>query len=184
MIPIFFSSQDKFRKWLEDNHETATELLVGFYKVATGKPSMTWSESVDQALCFGWIDGVRKSLGDHGYTIRFTPRKPASNWSAVNIAKVEQLTKKGLMRPAGLAAFAKRVEHRSAIYAYENRPKEFSDEYEERFKENKKAWEFFCSQAPSYRRVAIYWTMSAKQETTRLNRLEKLIAASRERKRI
>jgi uncharacterized protein YdeI (YjbR/CyaY-like superfamily) len=184
MEPIFFSSQEKFREWLEQHHETEKELLVGFHKVRTGKPSMTWSESVDQALCFGWIDGVRRSLGEESYTIRFTPRKPTSNWSAINIAKVKGLTKKGLMRPAGLAAFAKRSEHKSAIYAYENRPKEFLVEYEKRFKKHRKAWEFFRSQAPSYQRVAIYWVMSAKQETTRLSRLEKLISTSADRKRM
>jgi uncharacterized protein YdeI (YjbR/CyaY-like superfamily) len=184
MEPIFFKSQDEFRNWLEENHETAKELLVGFYKVKSGKPSMTWSESADQALCFGWIDGVRKSLGEHGYTIRFTPRKPASNWSAINIAKVAELTKKGLMRSAGEAAFAKRVEHKSAIYSYENRPKEFSAEYEKQFKKNRTAWEFFRSQAPSYQRLVIYWVMSAKQEATRASRLKKLITASAEGRRV
>lgn len=184
MEPIFFSSHDEFRKWLEENHETAKELLVGFHKVKSGKPSMNWSESVDQALCFGWIDGVRKSLGEYGYTIRFTPRKPASNWSAINIAKVEELKKKGLMRPAGLAAFAKRVEHKSAIYSYENHPKEFSVEYEKKFKRTKKAWYFFRSQAPSYQRRMIFWVMSAKQETTRISRLERLITESAEGRRV
>lgn len=184
MEPIFFSSQDEFRKWLEKNHETEKEVIVGFYKVKSGKPCMTWSEAVDQALCFGWIDGIRKSLNAEAYTNRFTPRRPDSNWSAINIAKVEELTNKGLMRPAGVAAFAKRLEHKSAIYSYENRPKKFSTEYEKQFKKNRPAWDFFRSQAPSYQRLMIFWVMSAKQEKTRVIRLEKLIAMSAQGKRI
>ena len=184
MTPTFFASQVEFREWLEKNYETESELLVGFYKVKTGRPSMTWSESVDQALCFGWIDGVRKSLGEDSYTIRFTPRKPKSIWSAINIAKIEELKKRHMMRPAGIAAFEKRDESRSAIYAYENRPKVFAGDFEKRFKKDEKAWEFFTSQAPSYQRTAIYWVMSAKQEATKLSRLEKLIDASRAGKRI
>lgn len=184
MKPKFFSTQDDFRNWLEANHEKADELLVGFWKVGSGKRSMTWSESVDQALCFGWIDGVRKSLGPESYTIRFTPRRARSVWSSINIAKVEELTKHGLMRPSGVAAFEKRSDDRSAIYAYENRPEKFDAEYEKRFKKNKKAWEFFSSQAPSYQRNVIHWVTSAKQEATRLSRLTKLIAVSEQLKRV
>src|SRR5215203_850570 len=134
MNPKFFPTQTDFRKWLEENHEQKIELLVGFYKVGSGKPSISWSQSVDEALCFGWIDGVRRSIDAESYAIRFTPRKPKSVWSAVNIKKVEELTAKGLMKPAGIAAFEKRDEKRSKIYAYENEQKQFSDEFEKRFK--------------------------------------------------
>lgn len=184
MNPVFFASQEDFRKWLEANHEAAGELLVGFWKVGTGKPCMTWSESVDQALCFGWIDGVRRSVDDKAYTIRFTPRRPKSVWSSINIAKVEELKKKGLMRPAGLAAHERKEDSRSIIYSYENRPREFDPQYEKKFKKNKNAWKFFESQPPGYRRLMIYWVVSAKQEATRLGRLEKLIAASEDGKRL
>jgi uncharacterized protein YdeI (YjbR/CyaY-like superfamily) len=184
MNPKFFASQDRFREWLEKNHETASELLVGFWKVGSGKPSMTWSESVDQALCFGWIDGVRRSLGEEAYTIRFTPRRYKSVWSKINIDKVERLKTAGLMRPAGMAAYDKKQDHRAVIYAYENRPREFEPEFEKKFKKSKQAWEFFKSQAPSYRRTMIYWVTSAKQESTRLARLEKLIAGCKEGKRL
>ena len=184
MEPVFFSDQNKFRKWLAKNHDSASELLVGFWKVGAGRPSMTWSESVDQALCFGWIDGVRKSLGPEAYTIRFTPRRPKSIWSRTNIEKIERLTNDGFMRAAGLAAFEKKEDHRSAIYAYENRPKEFTPEHETQFRKNKKAWKFFIEQPPSYRRRMIFYVSTAKQEATRSNRLEKLISASKEGKRL
>lgn len=184
MNPIFFSEPAEFRKWLEDNHQTETELQVGYYKVSTQKPSMTWSESVDEAICFGWIDGIRRSVDDESYTIRFTPRNPKSNWSAVNIKKVEKLTQLGLMTPAGLAAFEKIKENRSVIYSYENRPEKLAPVMEASFQENKKAWDFFNTQAPSYRKTIIYWVLSAKQEKTRNSRLEKLIQASESGKRI
>lgn len=173
--PVFFPTPSSFRKWLEKNHDKAKELLVGFYKINSGKQSITWSESVDEAICFGWIDGVRKSIDDESYCIRFTPRKPKSIWSAINIKKVETLTQKGLMRPSGLAAFSKREEKRSAIYAYEKAPENLSDDFLKRFKHNKKAWEFFQSMAPSYQRSAIHWVMDARQENTSLKRLEELI---------
>ena len=182
--PKFFSSQEEFRQWLEKNHEIEKELLVGFWKIASGKPSMSWSESVDQALCFGWIDGIRRSLGDESYTIRFTPRKPKSVWSRINIEKVERLKKQGLMRPAGLVAYERKEDYRSAIYSYENRPREFAPEYEKRFRKSKKAWNFFESQPPGYRRLMIFRVMSAKQEGTRLGRLEKLIASCKDRRRL
>src|SRR3954466_13273011 len=126
MTPTFFTKQSDFRKWLQKNHKKETELLVGFYKVNSGKPSMTWSESVDEALCFGWIDGVRRTIDETAYQIRFTPRKASSIWSAVNIKKVEELKKKGLMKEAGLEAFSKRKEERSAIYSHEKKVGEFS----------------------------------------------------------
>lgn len=184
MNPLFFDSALSFRKWLEANYQSEKEVLVGYYKVGTGKPSMTWSDSVDEALCFGWIDGVRRSVDAEGYCIRFTPRNPKSNWSAVNIAKVEELIRVGKMTPVGLAAYQKRLEMRSAIYSYENRPEKLAEELEIRFKENQLAWDFFNTQAPSYRKTIIYWIMSAKQQATRDSRLEKLIAASAERKRV
>ena len=184
MKPVFFPSQDDFRKWLEKNHDVEKELLVGFWKVGSGKPSMGWSESVDQALCFGWIDGIRKSLGDESYTIRFTPRKLKSIWSKINIEKVERLKKQGLMHPAGLAAYERKEDHRSAIYSYENRPREFAPEYEKRFRKSKKAWRFFETQPPGYRRLMIFWVVSAKQETTRLSRLEKLIEVCEDGRRL
>ena len=149
----FFSTQDDFRKWLEENHQKESELLVGFYKVGTKKSSMTWSESVDQALRFGWIDGIRKSIDKESYQIRFTPRKSTSIWSAVNIKKIEELTEKGLMFPAGIAAFEKRKEHKSKIYSHENNPKEFSEEFLKLFKANKKAWQYFEKLAPSYKKT-------------------------------
>jgi uncharacterized protein YdeI (YjbR/CyaY-like superfamily) len=184
MKPIFFSNQSEFRKWLEKNHKSETEILVGFYKVNSGKLNMTWSQSVDEALCFGWIDGIRKSIDSESYCIRFTPRKPGSNWSAINIKKVEHLTKQGLMQPAGLESFKKRKEDKSKIYSYENKPEKLSKNLELKFKSNKTAWKFFKLQSPSYQKTAFYWIMSAKQETTKLNRLEKLIAASEEKRKI
>jgi uncharacterized protein YdeI (YjbR/CyaY-like superfamily) len=182
--PKFFRSQDEFRKWLEKYHDKKDELLVGFYKVGTGRPSMTWSESVDQALCFGWIDGVRKSLGDEAYTIRFSPRRPTSIWSSINVKKVDELKKKGLMHERGLAAFERRDEKRSAIYAYENREREFTPEFKKQFQKNKRAWNYFTSQPPWYQRVATHFVMSAKQEKTRTTRLERLILASEAEQRI
>jgi uncharacterized protein YdeI (YjbR/CyaY-like superfamily) len=173
--PTFFATQEDFRKWLLINHETATELIVGFYKVDSGKPSMSWSQSVDQAICFGWIDGVRKSIDKESYLIRFTPRKSTSIWSAVNIKKVEELTKQGLMQPNGILAFEKRKEHKSKIYAYEKEAVKLSADFEKKFKANRKAWAFFQSLPPSYHRSAIDWIMSAKQDATSIKRLDELI---------
>lgn len=178
MKPKFFPCQEDFRKWLEENHQKESELLVGFYKVGTKKPSMTWSESVDQALCFGWIDGIRKSIDEESYQIRFTPRKSTSIWSAVNIKKIEELTEKGLMFPAGIVAFENRKEHKSRIYIYENKPTEFPENFLEQFKSNKKAWEYFENLAPSYKKTSMFWVMSAKQEATQIKRLQQLIADS------
>ncbi|GAB3993651.1 YdeI/OmpD-associated family protein [Spirosoma daeguense] len=179
MKPVFFADQSEFRQWLTENYAKATELVVGYYKVGSGKPSMTWSQSVDQALCFGWIDGIRRSVDEQSYCIRFTPRKPKSIWSAVNVQKVADLTEQGLMQPAGLAAFEKLDENKSKIYAYEQKAETgLSAEYEQMFKANEKAWDFFQKQAPWYRKQANNWVMSAKQEATRLSRLEKLIKAS------
>ena len=182
--PLFFDTPLSFRKWLEENHRTETELLVGYYVVSSKKPSMKWSQSVDEALCFGWIDGIRKNIDHESYCIRFTPRSPKSNWSAVNIKKVEEMIKLGKMTPAGLAAFENRTENRSAIYSYENRPEKLDPELESRFLKNQKAWQFFSTQAPSYQKVMIYWVMSAKQKATQVTRLDRLIAASESGQRI
>ena len=184
MTPIFFPTQADFRKWLAENHDKAAELVVGYYKVGSGKPGMTWSQSVDEALCFGWIDGVRRSIDADSYCNRFTPRKPRSIWSAVNMQKVEDLTSQGLMHPAGLAAFEKRAESRSKIYAYEQKEVGLSEEFENVFKTNVLAWTFFQKQAPSYQKRAMNWVMTGKQPETRLSRLEKLIRLSGEGEKI
>ena len=184
MNPTFFSSQEKFRAWLEKHYQTETELLVGFYKVNSKKPSMSWSESVDQALCFGWIDGIRKSINEESYSIRFTPRKKTSIWSAINIKKVEELTKAGLMTEEGLKAFDLRSEERSRIYSHEKETSFLTPDFEEQFKANKAAWDYFNKQAPSYKKVTIHWIMSAKQEKTKISRLEKAINISSEQKRM
>ena len=168
---LYFKSAAAFRKWLQQNHTTEKEIFAGYYKVSTGKSSMTWSESVDQALCFGWIDGIRKSIDDESYCIRFTPRKATSVWSLINLKKVDELMKQGLMQPAGLEIFNKRKEHRTGIYAYENLPTALSKVFEKKFRANKKAWAYFQSCPPSYHKVIIKWVMSAKQETTRISRL-------------
>ena len=184
MKPRFFKNQDEFRKWLDKNHTNKTELIVGFYKVKSGKINMTWSQSVDQALCYGWIDGIRKSIDEESYNIRFTPRRANSNWSAVNIKKVEELTKNGLMKPAGLAIYKLKIESKSQNYAYKNLPVKFSEEYEKLFKANKKAWDYYQTLPPSYRKPAINWIMSAKREETRIKRLNTLIADSEAGKKI
>lgn len=178
MEPTFFPTPADFRRWLAKHHATATELLVGFYKVGSGKASITWPESVDQALCFGWIDGLRKRIDDESYTIRFTPRKPTSTWSAVNIKRVEELIQLGLMTPAGLKAFEARKANRSGIYSYEQRTAELPPEYEKGLKANRAACTFFQAQPASYRKAAMWWIVSAKQEATRLKRLAQLIDLS------
>jgi len=182
--PAFFETPAEFRAWFERNHDKAAELLVGFYKRDSGRPSITWPESVDQALCFGWIDGVRKRIDDVSYTIRFTPRRRGSIWSAVNIGRVAELTKLGLMQPAGLKAFEARTAEKSGIYAYENAPKVLAPADEKKFRANKKAWKYFSGQAPSYRRAAINYVTSAKREETRARRLELLIDDSSHERRL
>lgn len=178
MKPTFFKKPGDFQVWLAKHHQTDTELLVGFYKKDSGKPSITWPESVDEALCYGWIDGVRKSLDDISYTIRFTPRKTTSIWSLVNIKKVEVLTAEGRMQAAGIQAFAARKENKSGIYAFEQKPADLPEAFVKIFCKNKTAWSFFQAQPPSYRKTLIWWVISAKQEATRKLRLDKLIEAS------
>jgi uncharacterized protein YdeI (YjbR/CyaY-like superfamily) len=173
--PIFFENQEDFRKWLEKNHNTEKELFVGYYKISSEKHNMTWSQSVDQALCFGWIDGIRKSIDKESYFIRFTPRKPKSIWSSVNINKFNELSRAGLMKPAGIAAFKLREESNSKIYSYENEELKLPEEFDQLFKANGRAWSYFQSLPPSYRKVSTRWVMSAKQEVTRIKRLDELI---------
>lgn len=182
--PAYFKSGIEFRKWLMQNHDKASELLVGFYKVKSKKQSISWSESVDEALCFGWIDGVRKSIDEESYSIRFTPRKATSIWSSVNIKKVEELSQKCLMHPSGMKAFQNRKENKSGIYSYEKQPSILPKELENIFKSNKKAWKIFSSMPPSYVRTAIHWIVSAKREETKLKRLEELITDSENEKKI
>jgi uncharacterized protein YdeI (YjbR/CyaY-like superfamily) len=178
MRPTFFSSPEKFRQWLEQNHDHESELLVGFHKKSSGKKSITYAEALDEALCFGWIDGVRKNLDETSYTIRFTPRKSRSIWSNVNVNHVERLQKEGRMHAAGLEAYARRDPKRTGIYAFENEPRQLSPAYEKIFRQNKKAWKFFETMAPSLKKVSIFWIMSAKKEETRLRRLKHVIENS------
>lgn len=174
----FFSSQAEFRKWLEKNHDTASELFVGFHKKSSGKKSITYPEALDEALCFGWIDGVRRSIDETSYTTRFTPRKTKSNWSLVNVRHVERLKKAGMMHSAGLAAYEKRDPERTGVYAFENEPAVLSPAYEKQFRQNKKAWKFFQEQPAYYKKLMIFRIMSAKREETRLRRLEQTIEVS------
>jgi uncharacterized protein YdeI (YjbR/CyaY-like superfamily) len=182
--PVFFKKQSDLRKWFEKNSEKEKELSVGYYRVLTGKPSITWPQSVDEALCFGWIDSVRNSIDDESYTIRFTPRKPGSIWSAINIKKVEELKKLGLMKPNGLELFNNKDEKKLRTYSFERSVVEFSPQFEKKFKANKKAWKYFDQMPPSYKKPVINWVMSAKQEETRLRRLATLIKDSEEERKI
>jgi len=174
----FFAEQPEWRRWLEEHHASAGELWVGYHRVDSGRPSITWPQSVDEALCFGWIDGIRKRIDDSSYRIRFTPRRPGSVWSAVNVRRIQELTALGLVHAAGRRAFERRLESRTAIYAYENGPVALAAEYERRFRADDRAWRFFESQPPSYRNTISRWVMSAKQEVTRERRLATLIADS------
>jgi len=175
---LYFASPEEFRRWLEAHHATEGELWVGFHKRASGVPSPTWPESVDEALCFGWIDGVRRSVDAARYAIRFTPRRPRSIWSAVNLARARELVAAGRMQPAGLAAFEGRDEERTRRYSYERREAQLGAEDEERFRAAPGAWEFYLAQPPWYRRTTAWWVTSAKREATRRQRLERLIADS------
>jgi uncharacterized protein YdeI (YjbR/CyaY-like superfamily) len=181
---VFFATPADFRRWLDKNHRQARELWVGFYKKESGRPSITWPESVDEALCFGWIDGVRKSVDPASYKIRFTPRKPDSIWSAVNTRRVAALKKAGRMAAAGLAAFARRDAKRTRQYSYERAAARFTPAEERLFKAARPAWDFFRAQPPSYQRVCAWYLASAKKEETRRRRLETLIEASARGRRI
>jgi uncharacterized protein YdeI (YjbR/CyaY-like superfamily) len=175
----FFATPAEFRAWLEAHHSDARELWVGFHKKGAGRPGITWPEAVDQALCFGWIDGIRKSIDDTSYANRFTPRTARSTWSAVNVKRAEELAAAGQMHAAGLAAFAKRLDERTGVYSHEQRQlPAFDDEQERQVRANPAAWDFFQTQAPSYRKAAIWWVISAKKDETRRKRLATLIADS------
>ncbi|MFC4099281.1 YdeI/OmpD-associated family protein [Paenibacillus xanthanilyticus] len=177
--PIFFESPAAFRQWLADNHERQRVQWVGYYKRGTGKPTMTWPESVDEALCLGWIDGLRKSIDAERYMIRFTPRKPDSIWSAVNMKRVAELTEEGRMRPEGLRAYELRKEAKSSIYAHEqDKPASLTEEEERLFRASDHAWTQFEQMAASYRKMALWWVSGAKREATRSKRLAELIEAS------
>ena len=184
MDPVYFQNQNEFRKWLEKNHNKESEIIVGYYKVGTGKSTMTWSESVDQAICFGWIDGIRRSVDNERYSIRFTPRRLTSIWSNVNIRKVEELKKKGLMMKPGLEVYNNRRDTKSGTYSFEKEFNELDDNFDRLFKANKIAWDFFIKQAPSYQKTRSLWIMSAKQEKTKITRLNKLIMASEKHTRL
>ena len=185
MSPMFFDSAAQFRRWLEAHHGSAAELIVGFRKVGTGLPSMTWPESVDEALCFGWIDGVRKRIDDASYQIRFTPRRKGSTWSLVNVAKVEELTRQGRMRPAGVRAFEARSQARTGIYAFEReQPAALSPAELREFRKARQAWAYFQASPPSYQRVMTHWVVSGKRAATRARRFGQLLQACAEQRRI
>ena len=173
--PIYFASPQEWRAWLETHHADAHEVLVGFYKKHTGRQGMTWAQAVDEALCFGWIDTVVRRVDDDRHYQRFTPRKPKSTWSAVNIANVERLTAEGRMAPAGLRAYAARTEEKSRIYAFEQDDVELPPEALARLRENEAAWAFWQSRPAGYRRIAAWWVVSAKRADTRQRRLATLI---------
>jgi uncharacterized protein YdeI (YjbR/CyaY-like superfamily) len=178
MKAIFFRSASDLRKWFEKHHATTRELWVGYYKKNSGKPSITWPESVDEALCFGWIDGVRKSVDDLSYAIRFTPRKPGSIWSAVNIRRARRLVDEGRMQPRGLKAYQARQENKSGVYSYEQRREQLEEPYASLLGKNKAARDFFQAQPAGYRKAASWWVISAKKEETRRRRLDRLIEDS------
>jgi uncharacterized protein YdeI (YjbR/CyaY-like superfamily) len=175
---VFFASAGEWRTWLAGHHDSDRECIVGFVKVTTGASNMSWSESVDQALCFGWIDGVRRRIDDRSYSIRFTPRKPGGNWSAVNVRKIAALRKAGQMTAAGERAYAQRVDAKTAIYSYEREARELSKPEAELFRKNAAAWAFFSAQAASYRRTAIHWVLAAMRDQTRTRRFNQLVADS------
>jgi uncharacterized protein YdeI (YjbR/CyaY-like superfamily) len=175
---LFFPSPREFRRWLEENHDRVQELEVGFYKKDSGKPSITYLEALDEALCFGWIDGVRRRLTEDSYSNRFTPRKPKSNWSLVNVKKVEELIKQGRMAPPGLKAFEARDPEKTGVYSFERETAALDPALEQEFRAHEKAWELFQAQPPGYRRTAIWWVVSAKKDETRAKRLGQLIEDS------
>lgn len=183
--PLFFATPKHLRAWFAKNHDRCDELWLGYYRKDSGRPSVTWPESVDEALCFGWIDGVRHKIDDESYKIRFTPRRPKSVWSAINVGRVAVLTREGRMQPAGIAAFKRRDEKNSRRYSFENRATaKLSSSDERLFKRDRAGWKFFAAQPPGYRRLASWWVISAKRPETRRKRLQRLIELSRARRRI
>ena len=181
---LFFESAAHFRRWLEQHHDRESELIVGFYKKTSGTPSITYPEAVDQALCFGWIDGIRKMVDAARYTVRFTPRRASSNWSAVNRRRFAELDALGLVHASGMSAFANRKAPAPNRYSYENRPRQFEGALAKRFRANKEAWAFFTSQPPGYQRTGVWYVLSAARDETRLKRLDVLIAASAKHRRL
>ncbi|HXB02006.1 MAG TPA: YdeI/OmpD-associated family protein [Opitutaceae bacterium] len=181
---IHFQSPAEFRRWLEHNHASTTEIWVGFYRKDLCQGGLTYAEALDEALCFGWIDGIRKKVDAASYTNRFTPRKSGSIWSLINIGHVGRLTAAGKMHPSGLKAFAARLAHRTGVYSFEQKSHKFPAAYEKKFRSNRKAWAFFTVQAPWYQRTAIHKVVSPKQETTRLRWLNLLMADSARGKRL
>ena len=184
MTPSFFKTPAHFRKWLGKNHAKKDELWVGFYKTSSGLQSITWPQSVDQVLCFGWIDGIRKSIDDKSYMIRFTPRRSTSIWSAVNIRRFGELKAQGLIHPAGLAAFDARIEKNANRYSFEQGTITLLPEYERKLKASKRAWAFYQSLPPSSKKPTIWWVMSAKQKETQLRRLSIVISSSEKGEKI
>jgi uncharacterized protein YdeI (YjbR/CyaY-like superfamily) len=183
--PVFFATAEEFGAWLEEHHENEDELWVGLYKKASGKPSITWPEVVEQALRFGWIDGLRRGIDDESYANRVTPRRPGSNWSNVNVAKVEELKGRGLMKPAGLRAYEARRPDRTGVYSSERLAEaRLSSEFERRFRADSRAWEWFESRPPGYRRTATHWVISAKRPETRERRLLQLIECSNQQRKV
>jgi len=178
MKPTFFKAPEEFRRWLEKNYASAKEILVGFHKKGSGKKTITYAEALDEALCFGWIDGVRGALNDEAYTMKFHHRKPHSIWSAINIKRIGELAEQGLVHPYGQKIFDERDLSKQKLYSNEQEKIELPPDYEAQFRANEKAWEFFQSRPPSYRKPALWWVISAKQETTRLKRLATLIEDS------
>lgn len=182
--PVFFADAAAFRSWLEKHHASARELWIGYYKKASGRGGMVYREALDEALCFGWIDGIAKSIDDERYMQRFTPRRPGSNWSLVNLRNVERLSRAGRMHAAGLKAHAARDTRKVGVYSFENPPEKFPRALERRFRANALAWTFWRTCPPSYHRLAMWWVLSAKREPTRERRLDELIARSAERRRL
>jgi uncharacterized protein YdeI (YjbR/CyaY-like superfamily) len=184
MNPQFFRNKKELRAWFKKLHKTEKEIWIGFYKKSLSIEGVTYNDAVDVALCFGWIDGIRKSFDEKSYMNRFTPRNPKSNWSLININKVEELKKLGLMEPAGLEAFEKRRADRSGVYSFEQQKNKLDEQFIKIFKKNKKAWKYFEEETPSYKKISSHWVMSAKKEETKLKRLEVLISSSESRERI
>ena len=184
MNPLFFPTQSHLRKWFEKNHNKAEELWVGYYKKSSGKLSITWQESVDEALCFGWIDSIRKSIDDESYTNRFTPRREGSTWSAVNTKRIKELIKLGLVKPSGLEVFNKRDKKKTNHYSFEQKEAKFPKEFEKKIKANKRAWNYFQKLPPYAKRLSTWWVISAKREETKIKRLEVLIRCSEEERKI
>jgi uncharacterized protein YdeI (YjbR/CyaY-like superfamily) len=184
MSILFFPTQSDLRKWFEKNHNKANELWVGYYKKNTDKPSITWQESVDEALCFGWIDSIRKSIDDESYTNRFTPRREGSTWSAVNTKRIKELIKLGLVKPSGLEVFKQRDEKKTNRYSFEQKEAKLPKEFEKKIKANKRAWNYFQKLPPYAKRLSTWWVISAKKKETKLRRLDTLIKCSEEERKI